>query len=145
MRRLSQYLCLSTLLVATSCTAFSEAEPANTAEAAREPWQQAEDTEVWEPVPPVVAAEPGQPPSDAIVLFDGSARLVGVARVREGETRPEYRERAIAGTSKLLLAYAAVAEAPSSRIRALGQACRPRNGRLRPVFAAAIRVSHLRH
>jgi hypothetical protein len=32
-----------------------------------------EDTEVWEPVPPVVTpgATPGAPPSDAIVLFDG--------------------------------------------------------------------------
>lgn len=31
------------------------------------------DTEVWEPVPPVVTPSPylGQPPSDAIVLFDG--------------------------------------------------------------------------
>lgn len=29
-------------------------------------------TEVWEPVPPIVDAPPGQPPSDAIVLFDGS-------------------------------------------------------------------------
>lgn len=28
-------------------------------------------TEVWTPVPPVVAAPAGQPPSDAIVLFDG--------------------------------------------------------------------------
>src|ERR1700678_1114631 len=32
-----------------------------------------EDTEVWEPVPPVVTpgATCGAPPSDAIVLFDG--------------------------------------------------------------------------
>jgi len=29
-------------------------------------------TEVWEPVPPVVDASAGQPPSDAIVLFDGT-------------------------------------------------------------------------
>ncbi len=87
MRRLSQYLCLSTLLVATSCTAFSEAEPANTAEAAREPWQQAEDTEVWEPVPPVVAAEPGQPPSDAIVLFDGSGLEAWESATDSGEAR----------------------------------------------------------
>ena len=29
-------------------------------------------TEVWEPVPPVVDATAGRPPSDAIVLFDGS-------------------------------------------------------------------------
>lgn len=29
-------------------------------------------TEVWQPVPPIVAAVPERPPSDAIVLFDGS-------------------------------------------------------------------------
>jgi hypothetical protein len=32
-----------------------------------------EDTEVWEPVPPIIdTSEPGSPPSDAIVLFDGT-------------------------------------------------------------------------
>ncbi len=31
-----------------------------------------EDTEVWEPVPPVVQAMPYQAPSDAVVLFDGT-------------------------------------------------------------------------
>jgi hypothetical protein len=33
-----------------------------------------EETEVWQPVPPVVtpAATPGAPPSDAIILFDGT-------------------------------------------------------------------------
>lgn len=31
-----------------------------------------EATEVWSPVPPIVSADPGRPPSDAIVLFDGS-------------------------------------------------------------------------
>ncbi|SEN09312.1 protein of unknown function [bacterium A37T11] len=30
-----------------------------------------EDTEIYEPVPPVVSALPGQIPSDAVVLFDG--------------------------------------------------------------------------
>src|ERR1700753_3696045 len=37
--------------------------------------QKPEDTEVWSPEPPVVtpgAACPAPPPSDAIVLFDGS-------------------------------------------------------------------------
>ncbi len=35
--------------------------------------QRPADTEVWEPVPPVVTAgRDGAPPSDAIVLFDGS-------------------------------------------------------------------------
>lgn len=33
--------------------------------------QQAAKTEVWEPVPPVVSARANQPPSDAIVLFNG--------------------------------------------------------------------------
>ncbi|MBE8718669.1 3-keto-disaccharide hydrolase [Cellvibrio polysaccharolyticus] len=37
----------------------------------KEPWEQAQETEVWEPVPPVVSAQPNQPPSDAVVLFDG--------------------------------------------------------------------------
>ena len=32
-----------------------------------------EATEVWEPVPPIIdTSEPGSPPSDAIVLFDGN-------------------------------------------------------------------------
>jgi hypothetical protein len=35
-----------------------------------EPWQQAEKTEVWTPVPAIVSAMPGQVPSDAIVLID---------------------------------------------------------------------------
>lgn len=35
-----------------------------------EPWQQARKTEVWEPVPAVVQAPAGKPPSDAVVLFD---------------------------------------------------------------------------
>ena len=33
--------------------------------------QQAAKTEVWEPVPPIVTAKVNQPPSDAIVLFNG--------------------------------------------------------------------------
>jgi hypothetical protein len=32
-----------------------------------------EATEYWTPVPPVVDAQPGKPPSDAIVLFDGTS------------------------------------------------------------------------
>ena len=36
-----------------------------------EPWQKAEITEVWQPVPAAVSAAPGQAPSDAVVLFDG--------------------------------------------------------------------------
>lgn len=37
----------------------------------KEPWQLAEETEVWEPVPVVVNAPESNPPSDAIILFDG--------------------------------------------------------------------------
>ncbi len=40
---------------------------------ATSPSQRPEDTEVWEPVPPVVTpGQAGAPPSDAVVLFDGS-------------------------------------------------------------------------
>ncbi|SEN33570.1 3-keto-disaccharide hydrolase [Halomonas caseinilytica] len=37
-----------------------------------EPWQQAEKTEVWEPVPETVQAPADGVPSDATVLFDGT-------------------------------------------------------------------------
>lgn len=41
------------------------------AEKAKEPWQLAEETEVWEPVPAVISAPASGIPSDAVVLFDG--------------------------------------------------------------------------
>ncbi|MET0356278.1 MAG: DUF1080 domain-containing protein [Cellvibrio sp.] len=41
--------------------------------AAKEPWQLAEETEVWAPVPPVITANENAAPSDAIVLFDGKS------------------------------------------------------------------------
>lgn len=53
--------------MATACSAES---PESESEKL-EPWQQAEKTEVWEPVPPKVQAPADAPPSDAIVLFDG--------------------------------------------------------------------------
>ncbi|WP_049724101.1 3-keto-disaccharide hydrolase [Gilvimarinus polysaccharolyticus] len=39
----------------------------------KEPWQQAESTEVWEPVPPKVSVNAAGVPSDAIILFDGTS------------------------------------------------------------------------
>lgn len=72
MRKPTHYLRASALLVASSCMAFAVMAQANSSEAELEPWQLAEKTEVWEPVPPRVTAEPGQAPSDAIVLFDGT-------------------------------------------------------------------------
>lgn len=47
--------------------AFAQAQD----ETKLEPWQEAQKTEVWEPVPPIVSATAGKPPSDAIVLFSG--------------------------------------------------------------------------
>jgi hypothetical protein len=35
------------------------------------PWQKAEITEIWQPVPVIVSTKPQQAPSDAIVLFNG--------------------------------------------------------------------------
>lgn len=40
--------------------------------AEKEPWQKAQQTEVWEPVPEKVSVGPDGVPSDAVVLFDGS-------------------------------------------------------------------------
>ena len=37
----------------------------------KEPWQLAEETEVWEPVPAVISVPASGIPSDATVLFDG--------------------------------------------------------------------------
>ncbi|UYG02824.1 DUF1080 domain-containing protein [Halomonas sp. LR3S48] len=51
---------------------FTAINADDTTEEPLEPWQQAEKTEVWEPVPPVVDAPAGGVPSDAVVLFDGS-------------------------------------------------------------------------
>lgn len=57
-------------LVIGTMSSASLAVASDTQKLTRE--QQAAKTEVWEPVPPVVEARPGQPPSDAVVLFDGS-------------------------------------------------------------------------
>lgn len=45
--------------------------PIALADAKKEPWELAQETEVWEPVPKTVNATEKAPPSDALVLFDG--------------------------------------------------------------------------
>jgi hypothetical protein len=45
----------------------------NSSNSGKEPWQLAEETEVWTPVPPVVTANENSPPSDAVILFDGKS------------------------------------------------------------------------
>src|SRR5690606_31789866 len=51
-----------------SCSSISSADKTE-----KEPWELAMETEVWEPVPPIVEALPNTPPSDAIILFDGKS------------------------------------------------------------------------
>ena len=46
---------------------------ASSSSSAKEPWQLAEETEVWSPVPAVVTANENSAPSDAIILFDGKS------------------------------------------------------------------------
>lgn len=61
----------STIFIAIgTCLFAQQPAPQNAGQAAQ---PKPEDTEVWEPVPKVVtpAAHVGDPPSDAIVLFDG--------------------------------------------------------------------------
>lgn len=62
---------LSPCLAATAGLFALLGLPAHATETPKEPWQLAEETEVWEPVPAVVTAKPNQAPSDAIVLFNG--------------------------------------------------------------------------
>ncbi|MEO2004138.1 MAG: hypothetical protein ABGY41_08565, partial [Candidatus Poribacteria bacterium] len=64
-------------LVALSagCVAESGAEDGTIESAAATPQEEArpEDTEVWDPEPGIVApGEASAPPSDAVVLFDGT-------------------------------------------------------------------------
>jgi len=72
-------LLLATLqAMGIGCSRSPDGEDAATdasalADAGDESGQRPEDTEAWEPVPPVVVpGRNGVPPSDAIVLFDGS-------------------------------------------------------------------------
>lgn len=76
MQQSANPLSLNTLLLVTlgslmalSCSADTSDEASDNA---LEPWQQAQKTEVWEPVPAKVEAPADGVPSDAIVLFDGS-------------------------------------------------------------------------
>lgn len=62
----------SVCLAALACAVVVAAGPILAAQGAPKP--RPEDTEVWEPVPPIVTPGPAgthAPPSDAIVLFDG--------------------------------------------------------------------------
>jgi hypothetical protein len=59
---------IATLFISIFCVVSAHAIP----QKKLEPWQQAEKTEVWVPVPQVVSAPIGQAPSDATVLFDGN-------------------------------------------------------------------------
>lgn len=62
---------LTSLAVIAATTLFCAANHA--AEEKLEPWQLAEKTEVWEPVPATVMTPEGKAPSDAIVLIDGQS------------------------------------------------------------------------
>jgi hypothetical protein len=66
MKKLAPFACA--LIIMSTPAAFSQSTSADTAKAAKP-----QDTEQWEPVPPIVSAgaNEGAPPSDAIVLFDG--------------------------------------------------------------------------
>lgn len=60
------------LILLSVAGTFLTGNAVNAKKSELEPWQEAEKTEVWEPVPKVVSAPPLQPPSDAIILFDGN-------------------------------------------------------------------------
>lgn len=54
------------------CLVFFSTASSNLYAAAKTRKEQAKETEVWQPVPPIVKAAPGNAPSDAMVLFDGT-------------------------------------------------------------------------
>jgi hypothetical protein len=56
-------------LLSTICILGPNAQAAEKAD--KEPWQLAQETEVWTPVPTVIQAPANAAPSDAIILFDG--------------------------------------------------------------------------
>jgi len=61
---MATFLAASLIVTVSGCRADS-------ADEALEPWQLAQKSEVWEPLPAIVKAPPDAPPSDARVLFDG--------------------------------------------------------------------------
>lgn len=61
------------LMTTASALCLTVACAATNADTELEPWQQAQKTEVWEPVPATVTAQTGTPPSDAIVLLQGNS------------------------------------------------------------------------
>jgi hypothetical protein len=71
-RRFSAMCALATLLAA-SASLLAQQPPAAPGAAKKGPRGNPKDTEVWTPEPPIIkpGAQPGAPPSDAIVLFDG--------------------------------------------------------------------------
>lgn len=74
-----------TFFAAATLAASVIALPVTAAE--KEPWQQAQETEVWEPVPAKVTVSESGVPSDAIVLFDGSG-LSAWESANDGATAP---------------------------------------------------------
>lgn len=60
-------------LIASFACLLSPAFMANANEQKLAPWQLAQQTEVWEPVPSIVSLDKGGMPSDAIPLFDGNS------------------------------------------------------------------------
>src|SRR5215471_8453871 len=72
MPRMRKDLCLAIAIVLLSA-ATGAAQPPQPSQQPQPPKAKPEDTEVWEPVPPVVTpgATNDAPPSDAIVLFNG--------------------------------------------------------------------------
>jgi hypothetical protein len=80
--------------IALARAAVAESEPRPTAVGPTAPPPPEAATEVWSPVPPVINAPPGQPPSDAIVLFDGTS-LDAWEPVRENGPRWKIEEGAM--------------------------------------------------
>ena len=62
--KLASLLSLLTLTAGFSATVAAE-------EKKLAPWQLAEKTEVWQPLPKIISALPDLPPSDAVILLDG--------------------------------------------------------------------------